>query len=200
MKHVRVLVWCLLLFLSLGASSYAQTVLTDVWKDKEYRGPMKKIAVFVIAQDRTRRIQFEDLFMSQLKARGMDALPVYIIIPPDKMVDSETALMKIIGLGADGILTVRLVDKLTIQTQIPEPGKGPLEESRWAGYYHYVYDVTTRNEGEPAYLETNLFAAKTEMRVWTARSVTKVDVVNQKAAADFIGLMIDQLASDKMIK
>ena len=112
MNRVRVIVWCLLVFLSLEASSYAQTVLTDVWKDKEYRGPVKKIAVFWIAQDRARRILSEDAFISQLKARGMDAMPVYVVIPPDKMVGSETALAKISSLGADGILTVRLVDKI----------------------------------------------------------------------------------------
>jgi hypothetical protein len=127
-------------------------------------------------------------------------LPVYVVIPPDKMVDSETALTKINDLGADGILTVRLVDKLTVQAQIPEPGKGPTESSRWSGYYHYVYDAPTKNADEPAYIETNLFDAKTGKRVWTARSVTKVDVINQKLVTDFIGVMIDRLASDKMIK
>jgi hypothetical protein len=200
MNRVRVMGWCLLVFFLLGASSYAQTVLTDVWKDKEYRGPFKKIAVFWIAQDRARRILTEDLFINQLKARGMDALPVYVVIPPDKMVDSETALAKISSLGADGILTMRLIDKITVQTQIPEPGKGPTESSRWSGYYHYVYDAPIRNEDEPAYVETILFDAKTGKRVWTARSVTKVDVINQKVIADFIKFMIDRLASDKMIK
>jgi hypothetical protein len=200
MNRVRVIVCCLLVFFSLGALSYAQTVLTDVWKDKEYRGPVRKIAVFWIAPDRARRIQNEDVFMSQLKARGTDALPVYVVIPPDKMVDSETALAKISSLGADGILTMRLVDKITIQTQIPEPGKGPTESSRWSGYYHYVYDAPTRNEDEPAYVETILFDVKTGKRVWTARSVTKVDVINQKLITDFIGLIIDRLATDKMIK
>ncbi len=201
MKRVSVLVWCLVVFILAGVSSHAQTVLTDVWKDKEYRGPVKKIAVFCIAQDRARRISFEDAFISQLKARGTDAMPVYIVIPPDKMVDSETALTKIRGLGADVILTLRLVSKETIQTQIPEPEKtGPTESSRWSNYYRYVYDAPIKDKDEPAYLETNLFDVKNQKRVWTARSVTKVDVINQKLVADFIGIITDRLASDKMIK
>jgi hypothetical protein len=192
---------CLAVFFSLGMSSYAQTVMTDVWKDKEYRGPAKKIAVFCIAQDRARRIALEDLFITQLKARGTDAMPVYVVIPPDKLVDSETALTKIRDLGADVILTVRLVSKLTIQTQIPEPGKtDSTESSRWPNFYRYVYDAPTRETDEPAYLETNLFDVKNQKRVWTARSVTKIEVINPKVASDFIGVMIDRLASDKMIK
>jgi hypothetical protein len=97
-------------------------------------------------------------------------------------------------------LPIRLVDKITIQTLIPEPGKGPVESSRWSGFFNYAYDSPTRNEDEPAYLETILFDVKTGKRVWTARSVTKIDVVNHKNIMDFIGFMNDRLASDKMIK
>jgi len=201
MKHVRVLVLFWLVFFLLGISAYAQTVLTDVWKDKEYQGPAKKIAVFCIVQDRARRIPLEDAFISQFKSRGTDAMPVYVIIPPDKLVDSETALTKIRGLGADVILTIRLVDKVTVQSQIPEPAKtGSTESSRWSNYYHYIYDAPTRNQDEPVYMEANLFEVKNQKRVWTARSVTKVDVVNQKTVTDFIGFIADRLASDKLIK
>jgi hypothetical protein len=35
--------------------------------------------------------------------------------------------------------------------------------------------------------------------VWAARSVTKVDVVDQKVLQDFVETMIDRLVSDKMI-
>jgi hypothetical protein len=48
-------------------------------------------------------------------------------------------------------------------------------------------------------VETNLFDVKTERRIWTARSVSKVDVVNQKIVSDFTGVMIDRLAADGMI-
>lgn len=51
----------------------------------------------------------------------------------------------------------------------------------------------------PAYLETILFDVKTEKRIWTARSVTKVEVINPQAFSDFIKLMIDRLESDGMI-
>jgi hypothetical protein len=120
MKRITVPMMCLLIFFSLGMLSYAQTVMTDVWKDKEYRGPVKKITVLCIAQDRARRIALEDLFITQLKARGTDAMPAYVVIPPDKLVDSETALTNPRP-RLDGILTVRIVSKLTIQTQILNP-------------------------------------------------------------------------------
>ena len=43
------------------------------------------------------------------------------------------------------------------------------------------------------------WVVKTEKRIWTARSVTKVEVVDQQTVSDFIKLVIDRLASDGMI-
>jgi hypothetical protein len=133
----------------------------------------------------------------QLKERGLFATPVYVVIPPDKHVERDAAVAKIRALGADVLLTLRVSDKKTAQTPVPAPG----QEGRTSlsGYYAYVYDAPTRDESDAAYLETNLFDVRTEKRIWTARSVTKVDVVDQKALSDFIRLMIDRLASDGMI-
>jgi hypothetical protein len=195
-----VFLWVVPVLFLLGAASNAQTVLTDVWKDKEYRGIAGKIAVFCIAQDRTRRILLEDEFVRQLKERGTVGMPVYVVIPPDKMVDKETAIAKIRDLGADTIVTMRLIDKLTARTNIPEPAKpGQANLSPGPRFYEYVYDPITLPDREPAYIETILFDAKTGQRVWAARSVTKLTVVDQKAMNGFISAMLDRLAADKMI-
>jgi len=103
-------------------------------------------------------------------------------------------------LGANAILTLRLVDKSTIQTQIPDPAtKGPTASSSWSGYYQSIRDSQKRKKDEPAYLETIFFDTATEQRVWAARSVTKVVEVNQELITTFITSIVDQLASDKMI-
>jgi len=197
MRRSRVFLWVLPVLFLLGTASYGQTVLTDVWKDKEYRITANKIAVFWITQDRARRILHEDEFVRQLKARGTAGMPMYVVIPPDKMVDKETALAKVTGLGADTVLTLRLIDKLTARTNIPEPAKtGQPSGSR---FYEYAYDPMTIPEGEPAYIETVLFDARTGERIWVARSVSKFTVIDQKTVSEFIGGMIDRLVADKMI-
>jgi hypothetical protein len=180
-----------------GQIATAQTVLTDIWKDKEHRGPLKKIAVFWIARVPQNRLLAENEFVRQLKARGIAAMPVYVVIPPDKLVERDVALAKIRDLGVDAVLILRLADKLTVQLPIPQ--SGPAGPSRLSDYYQYVYDAPARDESELAYLETNLFDVKTERRIWTARSVSKIDAVNQEVVSDFIRLMIDRLASDGMI-
>jgi hypothetical protein len=197
MRFNRVFLWAVPSLCLLVTASYAQTLLTDVWRDKEYRGTTSKVAVFWIAQDRTRRILNEDELVRQLKARGTVGLPMYVVIPPDKMVDKETAMAKVRDLGADAVLTMRLIDKLTARTNIPEPAKAG--QSPGTRFYEYVYDPITLPDGEPAYIETILFDVKTGRRVWAARSVTKFTVIDQKAVSEFIGAMIDRLAADKMI-
>jgi len=201
MKRISVFLICWLIILMPGTASFAQTVLTDVWKDEAYIGTVEKIAVLCIVRERTRRFSFEDRFVRLLRMQGIDAVPTYIVIPPDKKVDKVTALTRIRDLGANAILTLRLVDKATVQTQIPDPtAKGATKNSSWSNFYRYVYDAEKRSRNEPAYLETILFDAATEQRIWAARSVTKVVEVNQELITTFITRIIDQLASDKMIK
>jgi hypothetical protein len=201
MKRIGAILSVLLGFCLMGAASSAQTALTDVWKDKEYQAAASKITVFWIAQDRARRIQVEDEFVRRLKSRGTSGMPGYVIIPPDKMVEKETAVEKIRGLGADAILTVRLIDKVTARTNIPDTAqKGQPDPSPGTRFYEYFYEPSTVAEGEPVYLETILFDVRTGKRVWAARSVTKVDAADKKIVSDFIEGMIERLAADKMIK
>lgn len=197
MKRMILIVSWMAVITLIGAIGIAQTVFTDVWKDKDYRGPIKKAAVFWILQVPENRVIAESEFVRQLKTRGVSAMPVYVVIPPDKFVERDAALAKIRDLGADVVLTLRLTDRLTVQSQIPQAG--PKDPTRLSGYYQNVYDAPTIGSSEPAYVETNLFDVKTDRRIWTARSVTKVDVVDQKAMSDFIGVVIDRLASDGII-
>ena len=124
-------------------------------------------------------------------------MPAYVIIEPDRLVDRDTAIGKLKELGVEALLTLRVTDKQTVQSLIPQPGKTGL--SHLASYYQYIYDEPVVDPSGPAYLETILFDVKTEKRIWTARSVTKVEVINPQAFSDFIKLMIDRLESDGMI-
>ena len=197
MKRIKAVLPLLVVMIIAGASSAAQTVLTDIWKDKDHRVVVKKIAVFWMARAPQNRLLAENEFVRQLKERGMVAMPVYVVIPPDKFVERGAAVTMIRDLGADAIIILRVIDKRTAQTPIPAPN--PADRTRLSDYYQYVYDAPTKDASDIAYLETNFFDVKTEKRIWTARSVTKAEVVDQQAVSDFIKLMIDRLASDGMI-
>ncbi len=178
----------------------AQTVLTDIWRDKEYRNTAGKVAVFWVVRDRARRMLLEDEFVHQLKTRGTGGMPGYVVIPPEKMVDRETAREKVRVLGADAVLAVRLIDRETAQENIPEPAHGGNGPSLGAGFYEYVYDPPARSGEGPVYLETTLFDVRTGRRVWAARLVTGIDAADKKVLVDFIGTIIERLSGAKMIR
>jgi len=197
MNKRNMLLLSMLAVMTMAAAAFGQTVLTDVWKDKSQRGKTKKIAVFWIARAPQNRLLAENEFVRQLKERGIDAMPLYVVIPPDKFVERDAAVKMIRELGVDALLTLRVIDKQTAQTTIPAPD--PADRTRLSDYYERVYDAPVRDASDIAYLETNVFDVKTEKRIWTARSVSKAQVVDQQALTDFIKIMIDRLAGDGMI-
>jgi len=197
MKRITLLISMMILMALTGTAAFGQTVLTDVWKDKSQRGKAKKIAVFWMARAPQNRLLAENEFVRQLKERGMNAMPFYVVIPPDKFVERDAAVSMIRELGVDAVLTLRVIDKQTAQTTIPAPD--PADRTRLSEYYGRVYDAPTRDASDMAYLETNFFDVKTEKRIWTARSVSKAQVIDQQAVSDFIKIMIDRLAGDGML-
>jgi hypothetical protein len=198
MKGKQLLIMALLFLFLPALASAARISISDIWRDKEYQGPAKKIAVFCIMHDTVNRILYEDEFVRKLKERGVNAMPGYVIIPPDKFVDKDVAITKMRDLGVDTVLSTRLIDKLTAKSSVTE--RPTDSSSGQPQFYEYVYDPRARGDNEPVYLESTLLDLKTERRVWTARSKTKIDVVNRDVVADYIELMLDKLASDKMIK
>ncbi len=184
------------LLIMAGAPGSGQTVFTDEWKDGDYRGPVKKIAVFWILQVSQNRLIAENEFVRQLKERGITAMPLYVVIPPGKFVEREEALAKIRDLGVNAVLTVRPTDRVTAQSQIPQTGAAG---SSLSGYYQYVYQAPTISASEPAYMEMNLFDVKSGKRIWSARTVSKIDEVNQAAVSGFIKIAIGRLASAGLI-
>ena len=139
MNKRNMLLLSMLAVMTMAAAAFGQTVLTDVWKDKSQRGKTKKIAVFWIARAPQNRLLAENEFVRQLKERGIDAMPLYVVIPPDKFVERDAAVKMIRELGVDALLTLRVIDKQTAQTTIPAPD--PADRTRLSDYYERVYDA-----------------------------------------------------------
>jgi len=197
MKRIIFLLSLLTVMIMSGAFVAAQTVLTDVWKDKEQVGPVQKVSVLWLARAKQSRLLAENEFVRQIKMRGLAAMPAYVVIPPDRQVEKEEVLDKFRELGVDIVVILRVINKQAAQT--PIPAAGPIGPAHLTGFYQFVYDAPVPDEPGPVYLETNVFDVRNGKRVWAARSVTKVDVVDQQAVSDFIRLMIDRLASDGMV-
>lgn len=181
----------------------ASTRLVNVWKDARYSGPpFTKILVIGVTRQAGIRRTFEDIFAEQLRARHVEAVPSYTLIPEDGEVSQQRLVQAVGQSGADGVLVTRLV-KVNRETQIyPGTYAGPpymgfygFYSSAWMGFYDppqvYTYDVVTS--------ETSLFDAKVDRVVWSGTTETFSPREVRKDTQEFASVIIKALADQGLI-
>jgi len=201
MKQSSKLLCCLMIISSFLLTSCATTILTTVWKDESFKGPVGKIAVIGIFKTPAIRNFFEDEFSRQLKTHGIEAVASYTIIPVDDQSDKDIVASKLRNLGMDFVLVTRLVDRKTVQTYIPgQAYMVPGYYRSWGGYYQYAYSPGYLVEDTYAYAETNIYDVKNDKLIWSARSETEISGMNQELIRSFVKIMIDRLSADAVIR
>jgi hypothetical protein len=182
-------------------TSCATTIVTAVWKDESFMGPVKKMAVIGIFKTPAIRNSFEDEFSRQLKTHGIEAVASYTMIPVDDQSDKDIVSSRLKNMGTDYVLVTRLVDKKTVQTYVPgQAYVVPGYYRSWGGYYQYAYTPGYMVEDVYAYAETNIYDVKNDKLIWSARSETEISGVNQELIRSFVKIMIDRLSADAVIR
>ena len=173
----------------------ASTQVNAVWKDPNYQSRPARIMVIGVAKNPLNRRIFEDEFVSQLKARGTDAIASYTVLS-DKLQDDNQAIAdKVKELGADTILITRLVSRHVVQTYVPGTAYiPPPYYGSWPNYYgygyQYMYTPGYIAEDEYAVIETNLYEAKSNKLIWAATSETGINGSDQNLIQTYIGVMV----------
>jgi len=159
--------------LALIVSACASTTLDMTWRDPTYEGrPFAKVLVVGSTDSPDSRRIFEDILVSELKGRGVEAVASYTLIPGVGDVKRDKVVGAVKTSGADSVLSTRLVGIETKATQVPvqSPGAGDVDLYR---YYSPMEPQTTiRQDYQVANLESNLFDAGTGKMVWWGRSQT----------------------------
>jgi len=166
-----------------AASGCATQRIVSQWSNPAYANPVRSFAkvmvVGVMEQDAIRR-NFEDYFVGELRAAGINAVPGYQTIPATKNFDpSLKGTLK--DAGADGALVTRLV-RLEQHTEVgPEyPGFYPsFGFYRWnyPGWYGGVYLPPAVYQYPVLYSETTLYDLPNDEVVWTA-TIRTIDLEN----------------------
>lgn len=189
-------------YLSFTASC-ASTSVKTVWKDQNYQGgKIKNVFVIGVAKNPTIRRLFEDTFVEQLKAQGVDGFASYKAIPSEGKLDEATVKSKIKGMGVDAVLVTRLVDA-TKQRVYAQPAYSPRGYyGGWHGYYSRSYAVPYPDnyyEYEVASLETKLYETKTEKMIWSGLTETYIEEKNEEVIKSFIKVIIKSLSDSELI-
>lgn len=169
---------CLVLVAALGMTSCASTQLVNQWSNPAYKSSsFKKIMVIGVTKQAAIRRNFEDEFVAQLKAAGVNATPSYLYIPQDGPVGEAVLKQALKEAAADAVIITRLV-RVQQKTEIapgyyaPDPGMAihPLYTTAWNDYYEPP--IVYRSEVYTS--ETSLYDTAKNQVVWKGTAQTEL--------------------------
>ena len=187
----------------------------QVWEDEAYRGgrPQKVLVVCDMTVPTMKRA-FENEFVKFLRYQGIQAVESFRIVPEGVPTDSRgrDAMVALIReQGFDALLFTRTMTGRSETRDIP----GMTIVSGF-GYSPYGYGsvgvaatiggpsqpTTQGYSHEQNYLtiETQLFDARTEKRLWASQSELRLDGSPEKHITPYVSMITDKLAKAKLFK
>jgi hypothetical protein len=190
-----------LLACSLLPASCATTKMTDVSRDENYRGTIRKVVVVGIFKESDTRKIFEDEFADRLRARGLDAIASRKLVSDAEMPDKDFVIGKIRSFGADTVVVTRVMDMETVKSYVPGQSFAmPAYYGYYGGYYSYSYRPGYTLQEGFAYMETNLYNVGDEKLIWSGRSTTKLTETRYELIQAYVKTMIDALSEAKLVR
>ena len=197
-------IFALAMAVALGlAACAASTKIVNEWVSPDYTSPrFRKIMVIGVSKQPSIRRTFEDEFVKQLKATGVEAVPSYLYIPEDGQVDEGRLQAAVKQAGADAVIVTRLV-RVEKKTEVspgfyqPAPAFGFYGgySAAWMGYYEpprvYQYDVYTS--------ETSLYDMTKNRLVWAGTVETTAPHDINKEIERYVDTVIDALKSKNIL-
>jgi hypothetical protein len=172
-----------LAFIGVGTSC-ATTQIESTWKEPSFAGPpFKKVMVLGISRQATPRRVFEDTFVAELAAQGVQAVAGHVHLPQDGPPEREAASKAVRAAAVDGVIVTRLVAResevrrdwqpMMLPTRLLEPGLG----RAWVTVYEPREVEIVR-----AIAETSVFRASDGQLVWSALT-DSADPTNWQSAS-----------------
>ena len=194
---------CLVAAAALGLASCASTQLVNQWSNPAYTSPsFKKVMVIGVTKQAGIRRTFEDEFVAQLNAAGVNAIPSYLYIPQDGPVGESVLKQALKEAGADAVMITRLV-RVQKKTEIapgyypPDPAMAvhPLYTTAWNDYYEppivYQSEVYTS--------ETSLYDTVKNRVVWSGTAQTTAPGNLNQEIKNYAAIVISALKERRLI-
>jgi hypothetical protein len=188
---------------ALTLTACASTGLVNQWSNPAYTSPsFKKVMVIGVTKQAGIRRTFEDEFVAQLKAAGVNGIPSYLYIPQDGPVGEAVLKQALKETAADAIMITRLV-RVQKKTEIapgyypPDPAMAvhPLYTTAWNDYYEppivYQSEVYTS--------ETSLYDTIKNRVVWRGTAQTTTSGNISQEIKNYAEIIIGALKDKKLI-
>jgi len=185
-------------------SACAGTQLTHSWVDESRRGkPVSDILVIGVTYKEKEAVRrsFEDRFVAQLRAVGIEAVSSEdaISIPTDLKLEKDDILKAVNKYNSDAVIITHVVGKENKEAYTPAARS-------YGGYYGY-YGLIYGNTHGPGYtrthtvvrLATNLYDVKTEKLIWSGTSETTDPGSARQGIDDVINVLIKDMQKNGLI-
>jgi len=204
MQHFKGYASFLSLFLVILSAGCAPIKNIEVWQDKTYTQPLKKVLVIAAAQQDNIRNQIENVLYNQLSERGVVAIPGHKVLPQYKTKpDREVVLAKVKELGVDSVLVVRSISKKEITNHhyggVFLGGSAVYTDNDWYGY-SYVYTYNQQYDTDIFTVSTKLFDVSSTDPVWSYIAQVKVEGSRQGAVNLLVPAIVEQLEASQLVK
>ena len=193
---------CSLLAGCLALTACASTKVVNQWSNPAYTGPsFKRVLVIGVTKQASIRRTFEDEFVSQLKAAGVDAVAGYQYLQEEGQVEEPRLRQAVAQAKADAVIITRLVKREEKTDVTPGfyqpaiPGFYGWYSTGWVGYYEpprvSQYEVYTS--------ETSVYDAVKNQMIWsgTAQTTSPGDINTE--IKNYAAIMISALKEKKLI-
>jgi hypothetical protein len=191
-----------LLLLGLGAK---ERKLVERWTDPQFeRHRFEKLLVIAVAGDAEVRKNFENLFVSHLRGKGIEGVTSHSMIEDLTAVDASARqeLLRLIEeRQIDGAISVRAVPLKDVDEQ--EWAAAWSQEVRGAGTLRQLVEATLPVTGGKAKrygIEAALWDAAGWERVWGGRTDPYTVEQMRKGAAEFVQLVMYGLDLDGLVR
>ena len=187
--------------------SCTSTKITSVWMDSNKAGTaFNDILVIGIADEEHNRRLFEEQFVNQLKAAGIESEVSYTVLPQGTDINRETVTAAIEGKAIDAVIVTHLVGVEEETVYRPSMDYRPAY-GYYNGLYSYYPHVHTYVH-QPGYyttheivkLETNLYEVASEELVWSAQSQSFAPESAKEVIDELVSLVIKDLQEKGLIK
>jgi len=185
--------------LALSIAGCATVSVTNQWRDPSYAGPPATNFVVVgIARNETTRRVFEDTFVADLRAAGVQAQPAYTQIEA-----GESGKVKLTDLvrasGADAVLTTR-VQRVQQKVNV-SPGYYYGGYGGFYGWYGGAWaSAPTVSQYEVVTLETNVWDPKSGTLIWAATSERVASPDIPKVTTELAHELIPRMKADRILR
>ncbi|HET9054683.1 MAG TPA: hypothetical protein VFM90_10945, partial [Cyclobacteriaceae bacterium] len=206
----------LLIFLVAIVSCGPATQITGSWKNpspREDPAGYKRVIITSLSQNLEARQTVERDLAAAIAATGVETIQGIEAFPPSfsdsKDVDKDELLAKIRKTGADGIITIALINRETESRYVPgNYGYAPITRfryyGRFSGYYTTWYPTVISpgyyEEDKVYYIEINLYDAKSEELVWSAQSETYNPGSLTQFSNEFAQVVVARMKKDGVLK